>query len=183
MPGLLDSPYAIGDFIQTDAAINPGNSGGPLVNIRGEVIGINSAIASPTGYNAGYGFAIPVTLAQSVMKDLIAYGEVRRGLLGLQLRDVDAPTAERLGLRTIAGALVADYDGVSPARAAGVRVNDVIVRIDGRPVDRLGALQRVVRTHKPGDTVALGVMRQGAELTLRVTLTSAATDGRVASND
>jgi serine protease Do len=184
MPGLLDSRYSIGDFIQTDAAINPGNSGGPLVDIRGRVIGINSAIASPTGYNAGYGFAIPVTLAQSVMRDLIAYGEVRRGLLGLELRDVDAPTAARLGLKTIAGALVTSYDGDSPSRAAGVRVDDVIVRVDGRPVERLGTLQRVVRMRKPGDVVALGVVRGGTELTLRVKLASApAVVERVASND
>jgi serine protease Do len=184
MPGLLPTEYAISDFIQTDAAINPGNSGGPLVNIRGQVIGINSAIASPTGYNAGYGFAIPVTLAQSVMRDLIAYGEVRRGLLGLTLRDVDAPTAARLGLKTIAGALVMNYSGSdSPARAAGVQPEDVIVRVDGRPVDRLGTLQRVVRTRKPGDVVALGVVRGGEELTLRVRLASAPVPSRVASND
>jgi len=97
LPGLLPNNYAITDYIQTDAAINPGNSGGPLVNIRGEVIGINSAIASQTGYYAGYGFAIPVTLAKEVMNDLIKYGKVQRAVIGVAIKDATAATPRRQG--------------------------------------------------------------------------------------
>src|SRR5204863_8726371 len=101
--------YAIQDFIQTDAAINPGNSGGPLVNIRGEVIGINSAIASPTGYNAGYGFAIPITLAKQVMDDIIQYGHVRRAVLGINIDEVEPNDARVAGLKEIKGVLVRNF--------------------------------------------------------------------------
>src|SRR3954471_9689078 len=115
------SSYSITDFIQTDAAINPGNSGGPLVNIRGEVIGINSAIASGTGYYAGYGFAIPIRLAKTVMNDLIEHGEVRRAIVGVSLLEVDPEDAEAAGLKDIRGAKVADFtDDESPAKKAGL---------------------------------------------------------------
>ena len=103
---LLNTRYAIQDYIQTDAAINPGNSGGPLVNIRGEVIGINSAIASNTGFYAGYGFAIPVTLAKQVMDDIIQYGKVRRAVLGINIGDVDPNDAQVAGLKDIHGVKV-----------------------------------------------------------------------------
>ena len=94
LQGLMRSQYSISDFIQTDAAINPGNSGGPLVNIHGDVIGINSAIASPTGYYSGYGFAIPITLAKGVMTDIVKYGKVRRAVLGIAISEVDPDDAE-----------------------------------------------------------------------------------------
>ena len=175
--------YAISDFIQTDAAINPGNSGGPLVNIRGEVIGINSAILSPTGVNAGYGFAIPISLARDVMNDLIRYGEVRRAVLGLRLADVDAEIAERAGLREIRGAFVAGFpEGPSPARAAGLAAGDVIVSVGGRAVDRVATLQRVVRALGPGAVTDVGFVRQGAERTVRVRLGAAPSEDRVASD-
>ncbi len=181
IPGLNRSLYAITDFIQTDAAINMGNSGGPLVNIRGEVVGINSAIISPTGLSAGYGFAIPITLAREVMDDLVQYGAVRRGVLGLSLAEVSAPDAERLGLRSIRGALVQSFSGAgSPARAAGVREQDVIVAANGRPVDRVGTLQRIVRSHEPGDVVVLTVLRGGREQTARVRLAEAPPEAQVA---
>ncbi|HYD54133.1 MAG TPA: trypsin-like peptidase domain-containing protein, partial [Gemmatimonadaceae bacterium] len=123
LSSLLGTQYAITDFIQTDAAINPGNSGGPLVNIRGEVIGINSAIASSTGYYAGYGFAIPITLAQQVMKDLIAHGRVRRAVLGVGIDDVKPDEAQAAGLKEIRGVMVKSYSGDnSPARAAGIEL-------------------------------------------------------------
>src|SRR5262249_61829013 len=110
-----DNPYAITDYIQTDAAINPGNSGGPLLNIRGDVIGINSAIASGNGYYAGYGFAIPITLAKQVMDDLIKYGKVKRAVVGVVLNEVNATDARAGGLNTVGGAKVG---GVSPQRRA-----------------------------------------------------------------
>ncbi len=152
--GLYESSYAIVDYIQTDAAINPGNSGGPLVNIRGEVIGINSAIASQTGFYAGYGFAIPITLAKSVMEDLIAHGRVRRAVLGIAINEVTPEDAEAAGLKEIRGARVDGFTGEpSPAERAGLEVGDVIVAINGQPVERVASLQRIVRGFEPGQRV------------------------------
>ena len=123
LQGLNRDAYAITDFIQTDAAINPGNSGGPLVNARGEVIGINSAIASQTGYYSGYGFAIPITLAKQVMDDIVEHGRVRRAVIGVQISPVSPEDASVAGLKNIAGVLVGGYsDDKSPARAAGLPI-------------------------------------------------------------
>src|SRR3954469_2352883 len=124
---LLNTRYAIQDYIQTDAAINPGNSGGPLVNIRGEVIGINSAIASNTGFYAGYGFAIPVTLAKQVMDDLIKYGKVRRAVMGVSILPATAADAKAAGMKEVTGVFVRAYnpdDSNSPAKEAGVQPGD-----------------------------------------------------------
>jgi serine protease Do len=173
LPGLLAARYAIMDYIQTDAAINPGNSGGPLVNIRGEVIGVNSAIASQTGFYAGYGFAIPISLAKQVMTDLIANGKVRRAVLGVAIDDVTANTAQAAGLREIEGVVVQSYtpsEDASPAARAGIELGDVIVAVDGKPTPRVTALQRVVRGYKPGETVAVEVVRFGSRKTIRVRL-------------
>ena len=180
--GAFQSQYAITDFIQTDAAINPGNSGGPLVNIRGQVIGINSAILTPTGVNAGYGFAIPITLARDVMDDLIRHGEVRRAVLGLQLRDVDQEAARRAGLRHIRGVEVGGFpEGESPARRAGVGVGDVIVAINGRDVDRVATLQRIVRSMGPGALAEVTLVRNGDQQVVRVRLGAAPAEDRVAT--
>jgi serine protease Do len=177
--GLLSSRYAIMDYIQTDAAINPGNSGGPLVNIRGEVIGVNSAIASQTGFYAGYGFAIPISLAKQVMNDLIAHGRVRRAVLGVAIDDVTANAAQAAGLREIEGVLVQSYspsEDASPAARAGVELGDVIVAVDGKATPRVSALQRIVRGYKPGETVAVDVVRFGTRRTFRVRLAEAPSD-------
>ena len=180
--GLLQNNYAITDYIQTDAAINPGNSGGPLVNIRGEVIGINSAIASSTGYYAGYGFAIPVTLAKQVMDDLLAYGKVRRAVIGVSISDALPEDAKAAGLDRVTGVLVGGYNGDdSPAKAAGIQAGDIIVAADGRPTDRRSTLQRIVRGHKPGETVSVDVMRFGSKKTFRVKLAEAPDDTELAS--
>lgn len=153
---------SIGDFIQTDAAINPGNSGGPLVNIRGEVIGINAAIASETGLFAGYGFAIPINLARTVMDQLVANGRVTRAALGVLVGDADADDAEFVGLRTIQGVVVQDFSGEdSPAKAAGIQRGDVIVTVDGRQVNYVGQLQQVVGFKPVGQSVRVEVARQG----------------------
>ena len=181
--GLYDTPYAVVDNIQTDAPINPGNSGGPLVNVRGEVIGMNSAIASPTGSYAGYGFAIPVTLVRDVMSQIVKYGHVSRGILGLQLAEVtqkDAQT-DRLaqgGVAQIRGALVADFpqDAASPARTAGIEKGDIIVNANGHDIDHVATLQRVIRSQRPGDVVSLTLVRQGAEKTVHVKLADAPSD-------
>src|SRR5438874_8926591 len=124
--------FAISDLIQTDAAINPGNSGGPLVNSKGEVIGINSAIASPTGYNAGYGFAIPITLAKRVMDQLIANGRVRVPALGIGIDDVSPEDAAVAGVKDIRGVLVRNFPAENtPAKQAGLQPGDVIITADG----------------------------------------------------
>ena len=176
LPGLLgrDNRYAITDYIQTDAAINPGNSGGPLVNIRGEVVGINSAIASSTGFYAGYGFAIPVSLAKQVMNDLIAYGKVRRAVIGVAIDDASAERREGGGPSEVTGVLVRtfSYEPVedSPAKKAGMEPGDVIISADGKPTDRVSTLQRIVRNHKPGETVVFEAMRFGQKKTFRVKL-------------
>ncbi len=162
--GLRDtSSYAVTDFIQTDAAINPGNSGGPLVNARGEVIGINTAIASGTGYFSGYGFAIPIGLARDVMDDLIRYGRVRASQLGVGVREVNEQDAGMLGLRTIAGVVVNQATEGSPAERAGLQPGDVIVKIDEQTIDRVSTLQRAVREHEPGETVRVEFVRYGGE--------------------
>jgi serine protease Do len=176
LPGLLarrndPNNYSISDLIQTDAAINPGNSGGPLVNQRGEVIGITSAIASPTGVNAGYGFAIPITLAKKVMDDIIAHGKVRVGVLGILIREVTPEDAAVAGMKDIRGAKVDGFNPGSGAERAGMQAGDIIITADGQPVDRVSTLQRVVRNHEPGETVQLEVMRYGQKKTVSVKLT------------
>jgi serine protease Do len=184
LQGLNRDAYAITDFIQTDAAINPGNSGGPLVNQRGEVIGINSAIASNTGYNAGYGFAIPITLAKQVMDDIVEHGRVRRAVIGVQISPVSPEDASVAGLKDIAGVLVGGYsDDNSPARAAGLEAGDVIIAADGKPTDRVSTLQRIIRGHEPGETVTVDVMRYGTKKTFRVKLAEAPPAATVASRE
>jgi serine protease Do len=177
LQGLLGGRYEITDYIQTDAAINPGNSGGPLVNIRGEVIGINSAIASSTGFYAGYGFAIPITLAKQVMDDLIANGRVRRSVIGVAIQNATAADAKAAGLNDVTGVLVQTYSfdplEESPAKRAGIEPGDVIVAADGKPTDRVSTLQRIVRQHKPGETITFDVMRFGSRKSYRVTLKEA----------
>lgn len=169
-----NNQYGIFDFIQTDAAINRGNSGGPLINSRGEVVGINTAIASPNGFNAGYGFAIPVSLARKVMTDIIEHGRVRIAVLGIGIAEVDAEDAAAARLEEVRGVKVQGFSGENtPAERAGVRQGDVIVAADGQPVDRVAGLQRIVRSHQPGETVELQVVRFGRQHTFRVRLTEA----------
>ena len=153
---------SIQDFIQTDAAINPGNSGGPLVSVRGEVIGINSAIASETGFYSGYGFAIPINLARTVMNQLIETGAVHRAALGVSIDNVTLNDAAYVGLPEIRGVVVKDIPSEdSPAKAAGIQPGDVIIAVDGKPVERVGQLQQVIGFRKPGDLVKVEVARKG----------------------
>lgn len=164
------APFAIEDFIQTDAVINPGNSGGPMVDLRGQVVGINSAIASRTGFYQGYGFAIPIGLARRVMEDLVEFGRVRRPWLGIEIVDVQPEDAEVYGLPTVSGVLVQNLPDDSPAREAGLQSEDVIVAIDGTEVGRTGALQNKVAQYRPGDRVTVTLYRdqQQQEVTVRL---------------
>lgn len=180
------SNWAITDFIQTDAAINPGNSGGPLVNIRGEVIGINTAIASQTGFYSGYGFAIPITLAKEVLDDFIEHGRVRRAVLGVSIRDAVAEDAAVAGLKDVTGVLVQPFtedNANSPAKRAGIEPGDVIVKAGGKVADRVSTLQRIIRSREPGETIEVEAWRYGTRKTFNVRL-GEATDSatRVASN-
>jgi serine protease Do len=159
LPG--QSERSIQDFIQTDAAINPGNSGGPLVSVRGEVIGVNSAIASQTGFYSGYGFAIPIDLARQVMDQIIAGGRVNRVAMGIGVQNATANDAEYVGLPEIRGVLVQNFSDDSPAQKAGLEAGDIIVAIDGKPVEYVGQLQQQVAFRKPGDKVKVEVARKG----------------------
>jgi serine protease Do len=152
---------SIQDFIQTDAAINPGNSGGPLVNVRGEVIGINSAIASENGLNAGYGFAIPINLARIVMDQLVATGKVERAALGIRIKDAGPNDAAYAGLPDITGVLISGFDKSSPAKSAGLEPGDIIIGVNGKPVNYTAQLQQVIGFSRPGQTVQIEVARKG----------------------
>ena len=182
LAGLNRDKYRIQDFIQTDAAINPGNSGGPLVNIRGEVVGINSAIASETGSYTGYGFAIPITLAKTVMDDLIAHGHVRRAILGASIDEVTAEDAAVSKLKVMAGVKLVSLTEGSPAEKAGMEAGDIVTKIDGKPVDRVSALQRLIRTHQPGDVVEVHAVRYGEQKDFKVKLAEAPSDEKTVAS-
>lgn len=161
----------IQDFFQTDAAINPGNSGGPLLNLRGEVIGINTAIASNSGGNEGIGFSIPINMALLVADQLVSQGQLRRSYLGVQLENAfDIFTARRLGLPVAAGALVKSIIPNSPAERAGVRVGDVIVEFNGMKIDNDGHLVKQVGLTPVGSKVAIVIYRDGAPARLTTVL-------------
>jgi len=163
---------SIQDFIQTDAAINPGNSGGPLVDMQGRVIGINTAIASETGWFAGLGFAVPINLARHVMDQLIHQGHVTRAALGIRVRDATQNDADYAGLQAVRGVVVQDVGGDhSPAARAGLKQGDLIVAVDGQPVEYVGQIQQAIGFRHPGDVVQLEVVRRGGRrVTLRVPL-------------
>jgi Do/DeqQ family serine protease len=149
------------DFIQTDASINPGNSGGALVNLRGELVGINSAILSRTGGNIGIGFAIPVNMVRSVMDQLIKYGQVKRGVLGVQLYSVNADIAKEFGLTETTGALVAGIAQGSAAERAGIKTGDIITSLNGVTMKSSGELRNAIGMLHVGDKVDLGLLRDG----------------------
>ncbi|WP_439394485.1 trypsin-like peptidase domain-containing protein [Bradyrhizobium sp. PMVTL-01] len=157
------------DFIQTDAAINPGNSGGALVSLRGELIGINSAIISPAGGNVGIGFAIPVNMARKVMEQIIVSGRVERGRVGISLKDPHPSVNKGL----IQGALVADVAADSPAERAGLRKGDVVTGADDRPIRTAAQLRNTIGLARVGEDVRLSVLRNGAPLSVSVRIAPA----------
>ena len=162
--------YSIENFIQTDAAINPGNSGGALVNLRAEVIGINTAIATQTGGYMGYGFAIPINLAKKIMSDLIEKGYVTRAWLGIAMKNVDDAVAQRFGMATPQGVYIENVMDGSPADKAGLKPLDIILKIDGRVMNSSNEVQNFIAMKKPGDTVALSMLREGKPVAITVNL-------------
>ena len=151
------------DFIQTDASINPGNSGGALVNSKGELVGINTAILGPAGGNVGIGFAVPSNMARAVMDQLVAHGEVRRGRLGVTVQDLTPALAEALDLRSARGAVVTQVEPGSPATRAGLRPGDVIVEINRRPIDNATDLRNLVGLSEVGGALDITFYRDGRE--------------------
>ena len=160
---ILNGSYKIESFIQTDAAVNPGNSGGALVNLRGELVGINTAIASPSGAFAGYSFAVPVSLVKKVVSDLIEYGTVQRALLGISIYDVNAQVAEMHDLSVLKGIYVNGVMEGKSADRAGIEMGDVIVAIDNKQVNSVAQLQEQIAVKRPGDEVEVKFMRDGQE--------------------
>lgn len=161
---------SIENFIQTDAAINPGNSGGALLNLRGEVIGVNTAIATTTRYYMGYGFAVPINIAKAVVDDIIKYGEVKRGYLGVYISEVTPVTAKGVKLDRPRGVFVTSVIEGSAAEKAGIKEGDVILSVDGKEVNRTNELQAKIGVKNPGDVVTLKVWRDGKELTIKAKL-------------
>jgi len=160
----------IESFIQTDAAVNPGNSGGALVNLKGELIGINSAIATATGSYAGYSFAIPVSLVKKVMDDLLEFGQVQRGMLGVVIQDVDAAIAEQLELNINHGVLIVRVNEGSAAKESKMSEGDVITAIDNNPVRSVSELQEWVARNRPGKEIEIQFLRGGEELRVKARL-------------
>jgi serine protease Do len=156
------------DFLQTDASINRGNSGGPVFNLSGEVVGMATAIFSPSGGSIGIGFAIPASTVKPVIQQLIEHGEVRRGWLGVRIQQVNEEIAEALGLSEPTGALVASVIAGGPAEKAKIKDGDVILEFDGKPVDQMRRLPRVVADTEVGKTVPVKIWRAGKEMTLKV---------------
>jgi Do/DeqQ family serine protease len=168
---ILPENFAIESFIQTDAAVNPGNSGGALVNTKGDLIGINTAIASRSGSYIGYSFAVPISIVKKVVADIIEFGEVQRAYIGIQIQDLNAEMAEELGLSEIQGVYVAGITEDGAAGKAGIEPGDVVTFIDQVPVNSMAELQEQISKHRPGDKVNLTINRDNSlenfELVLR----------------
>lgn len=162
--------YGIENFIQTDAAVNPGNSGGALVNIRGEVIGINTAIATTNARFQGYSFAIPINIARKVASDLIAYGKVQRGFIGVRIENVDARIAKAVGFDAPRGVFVQEVNPNSAGEEAGVQSGDIILSVDGREVNSANELQMMIGSKAPGESVMLKIYRDKKTINKKVTL-------------
>lgn len=164
------SQLAIESFIQTDAAVNPGNSGGALVNLKGQLIGINTAIASPTGSYSGYSFAVPVNLVKKVVDDLLQFGTVQRGLLGISIIDISDKLAKANQLASLNGVMVREVGENSAAKKAGIQSKDIILKINKQPVNSVSELQEVVGRYRPGDKIELLISRSGKELEVSAVL-------------
>ena len=169
---ILGSQGAIASFIQTDAAINPGNSGGALVNTRGELVGINAAIASGTGYYTGYSFAIPVNFARKVVDDFLKYGKIQRAYLGIYYREVDEQLAKDKKLPDLRGVYIDDVVEGGAAEKAGIQKGDVIVKINEHMINGKSELMEVIGQHNPGDKIAVTISRNGTDINVPLTFLS-----------
>ena len=167
--------FKIESFIQTDAAVNPGNSGGALVNKRGELVGINTAIVSQTGSYSGYSFAVPVNIVKRVAGDLIDYGSVKRAVLGITMQPIDKKIAEELKLSSMNGVYIYEVTRGSAAEEAGLKKGDVIIAVDGQKITDGASVQAKVNNYHPGDKAQLTYLRDGKEYTAEVTFHAAAT--------
>ncbi|MBC3541975.1 Do family serine endopeptidase [Rufibacter sediminis] len=174
---------SVESFIQTDAAVNPGNSGGALVNLNGDLIGINTAIASQTGSFAGYSFAVPSSIVSKVVDDLLKYGEVQRALLGVQMQEVNAELAKEKNLKTLNGVYVAGFSESSAAKTAGLQEGDVITQINGVKVNTSAQLQEQVTRYRPGDKIKVAFLRGGSEKNINVTLRNASGSTEIVKRD
>jgi Do/DeqQ family serine protease len=178
------NPDGYEDFIQTDASINPGNSGGALVNLRGELIGINSAIFSNSGGNIGIGFAIPVNIAKSIMNQILQFGEVKRGLLGVSISDFNADSAKAFGIEgTAEGALVQEVVDGSAAETAGIMVGDVIVSVDGQRIKSASDLRNTIGLKRSGDSVRVDVIREGKRRQFTTVLSEVSSSAQLDGGD
>ena len=181
--GILPDQYKIESFIQTDAAVNPGNSGGALVNTRGELVGINSAIASNTGSYTGYSFAIPVNLVKKVMDDLVEFGNVQRGFIGVSIRDIDSKLANEKGLKETKGVYVAGLTIDGAAKMAGIEEGDIIIKVGDVEINSTPQLQEQIGRFRPGDKVNVEVLRDGNEKMFAVVLRNKEGNTAVLKND
>ncbi len=181
--GILPDQYKIESFIQTDAAVNPGNSGGALVNTRGELVGINTAIASSTGSYTGYSFAIPANLVRKVMEDLSEFGSVQRGFIGVSIRDIDSKLAEEKGIKELKGIYVAGLTPGGAAEDAGLKEGDVITQIGQAQVNSSPQLQEQIGRYRPGDKVNVTLIRDSKEKTVAVILRNKDGDTKLVKND
>lgn len=162
--------FKIESFIQTDAAVNPGNSGGALVNTKGELVGINTAIISNTGSYAGYSFAVPVNIVRKIVADLMDFGKVQRAMLGISMQDITDALKSEKELTTLDGVYVAEVVKGGAADKAGVKAGDVLISIEGEPVKKGSSVQEKINRYRPGDKVSLTVLRKGKELKMEATL-------------
>ncbi|MFN7313288.1 MAG: S1C family serine protease [Bacteroidota bacterium] len=167
---VVNNRFPIESFIQTDAAINPGNSGGALVNLNGQLVGINTAIASNTGSYNGYGFAIPSNLVQKIVRDLVEYKEVQRGFTGMDVKDVDAPLAEKLNINNNLGVYVQYVLPTGPAEEAGIKTGDVIIRVNEKDIESKALFDEQISYFRPGDKVKLTLLRDGKSVDVYVKL-------------
>jgi Do/DeqQ family serine protease len=179
---IIASKNRIESFIQTDAAINPGNSGGALVNTKGELVGINTAIASQTGSYAGYGFAVPVSIVSKVVADIKQYGAVQRALLGVQIRDIDDDLVKEKKIKVLDGVYVAEVNDLSAAKEAGMKEGDIITKVNSVAVKSSAELQEQVSRHRPGDKIEVTFVREGKDKTVSVTLKNQQGDTKVVKN-
>jgi serine protease Do len=181
--GLLEGDYRIESFIQTDAALNMGNSGGALVNTKGLLIGITSAIISPSGAYSGNSFAIPVSIVKKVVDDLKEFGEVQRAIIGVNIRDINSDDADKQNLGAVKGVLITGIVPDGAASAAGLREDDVIIEFDGVDVNTTSELQVQVGKHRPGDKATVTFLRKGKETTVPIILKNVAGNTSVVTAD